>query len=278
MRHLGFTCPNRTFMDKIQFYQCDQLGHYAKDCPLTEHPDTLQDVNISMDQIMCFKCKQLGHFGYMCRAPKARVYERSAATPNTSAQPLKSVSFDPTLPSRPSERSSTTTTSANVQTHTSTVNTLPKPSVYQWSNKNHPWFLKRLGRFQAISHLQKLRVSLLQSRNRNGLWIYSFIVVSRDPSNSYVLGTWSKYFHAQVKIKRHRLGFKITRIRPPPPPKPPIVPPPPSFPFNTNHKAMIGKYGGAIWDLVNRFSFPHLRSKQSHLSCTWTLYQGHSLY
>jgi hypothetical protein len=154
--HLKIACPNNTFMDKIQCYQRDQLGHYAKDCPLTEHPGTPRDVNISMDQITCFKCMQLGHFGFMCRAPTARVYTRSVATPNTSAQPLKSVSFDPTLPSRPSERSSIMTSSADVQTHTSTINPLPITSVYQCSNKNHPWFLNRQGRFQALQYLREL--------------------------------------------------------------------------------------------------------------------------
>jgi hypothetical protein len=84
MGHLNIACPNNTFqwqskqdfMDTIQCYQCDQLGHKAKNFPLTQHPSTSQNVNASMDQITCFKCKHLGHFGSMCRAPTARVYKR----------------------------------------------------------------------------------------------------------------------------------------------------------------------------------------------------------
>jgi hypothetical protein len=41
------------------------------------------------------------------------------------------------------------------------------------------------------------------------------------------------------------------RGTPPSPPFPPNIPPPPPLqPFNTNHKAMIGKFGGAIWNSV----------------------------
>jgi hypothetical protein len=76
------------------------------------------------------------------------------------------------------------------------------------------------------------------------------------------------YYIAQVEIKRHRLGLKITKVapeypfgnwtRPPSIPKPPIVPPPPFMPFNTNHKAMIEKYGGAIWDSGQQICLPPL--------------------
>jgi hypothetical protein len=40
----------------------------------------------------------------------------------------------------------------------------------------------------------------------------------------------------------------------PPPPSPP--PPPQVQPFNTNHKAMINKYGGAIWSSVLNYLTP----------------------
>ena len=43
---------------------------------------------------------------------------------------------------------------------------------------------------------------------------------------------------------------------PPPPPPPPNVPPPPPLPFNTNHSAMIGKFGGAIWHSVQQIFLP----------------------
>ncbi len=43
---------------------------------------------------------------------------------------------------------------------------------------------------------------------------------------------------------------------PPPPPPPPNVPPPPPLPFNTNHIAMIAKFGGAIWHSVRQVFLP----------------------
>jgi hypothetical protein len=44
----------------------------------------------------------------------------------------------------------------------------------------------------------------------------------------------------------------------PPPPRKPFVPPPPSQPFNTNHRAMIENYGGAIWHSGTRTYLPPL--------------------
>jgi hypothetical protein len=139
-------------------------------------------------------------------------------------------------------------------------------------------------------------------RNRPGLWIYSFRVVSWDPTNFYLPGTWSKFFHAQSQVTKTDLGIRSTLYynkklnvcpgslrrgthydcfnynqlghldgdcplpfnrmprpnvppeapfafwtRPPAPNYRPYVPPPPLQPLNTNHRAMIERYGGAIW-------------------------------
>ncbi len=51
-------------------------------------------------------------------------------------------------------------------------------------------------------------------RNRPGLWIYSLRVVSWDPNNSYLPGTWSKFFHTHSQVTRHngpdRPGIRFT--------------------------------------------------------------------
>jgi hypothetical protein len=52
------------------------------------------------------------------------------------------------------------------------------------------------------------------------------------------------------------------RGTPPPPPFSPNVPPPPPLPFNTNYKAMIGKFGGAIWNSVKHIFLPPLTEQE----------------
>jgi hypothetical protein len=163
-----------------------------------------------MDKIACFNCKQLGHYGFMCSAPTAR--RRSAATPHTIAQPLKTDSIDLTMPSTSFERSTMTTTNADAQTHTSMINPPPITSVHQWSNKHHPWFLNNHGRFQGFQYFRELQIKPPQCRNITRLWIYSFIVVSWDPTKSYVPGSWSKYFHAQVQTCKRWNGITSTQL------------------------------------------------------------------
>jgi hypothetical protein len=120
-------------LDMLKCFKCDQMGHFACYCPHTKKPLS------ERSNVKCANCSRSGHlaeafFYTACLSTVVPV----TSIQSTSAQPSNAVSSAPSLPSRPLERRSMTTTSTYAQTQTSTAATLPTTSVYKWSNRDNP--------------------------------------------------------------------------------------------------------------------------------------------
>ncbi len=165
-------------------------------------------VRLRQASTLCQNCNQFGHFTRRCiylfgglGVPEAPV--NAPVIAHTMAIPVAPIEVPVEAP-----------VNAPVIAHTMApepplVLALPEPlqpgprtSMVQWSTKSL-YYNGIRGKYTYAKRKPKFK-------NTSGLWIYSFRVVSWDPTDSNVPGTWSKFFHAHSKVIKNKLGVRNT--------------------------------------------------------------------